>query len=184
MSDRAAATIASAALYDLGIITDEDAFKVIDRSKVRRARSKMRESSRSNVNEDHVQGLYFDGRKDKTMVNEKEDDGKYHRRVMVEEHIVVVREPGSEYFCHLTASSGSSKVIDALIENETERACQGWWQLVAMGPPSIPVVRLLAARQRIATATSVTHLGRGDIWSCGVCRESWKSTDKLRKTSD
>ena len=38
ISDRAAAAIASAALYDFGIITEEDKTNLIDRMEIRRAR--------------------------------------------------------------------------------------------------------------------------------------------------
>ena len=69
ISDRAAASLASAVLVDFGIITKEDASCVIDRSKVRRERSKLRKLLRSEAEEvkDNISGIYFDGRRDKTV---------------------------------------------------------------------------------------------------------------------
>jgi len=47
----------------------------------------------------------------KTLVNVKADAGKYHRDEITEEHIVIVREPGSTCYCHVTPEGGSSKSI-------------------------------------------------------------------------
>lgn len=47
VSDRAAAMIASSATKDLGIISDEQKLMIIDRSKVRRERKKMRKQSQN-----------------------------------------------------------------------------------------------------------------------------------------
>jgi len=65
LSDRASASITTAVLHDLDIVTSDDSSKIIDRSKVRRSRETTRklqpvESDAS------LRGLFFDGRKDKT----------------------------------------------------------------------------------------------------------------------
>ena len=110
LSDRAAASITTAVLHDFGIVTADDSSKIIDRSKVRRSRETKRKLQQ--VKSDaSLPGLYFDGRKDKTLVNVKADTGKYHRDEITEEHIVICREPGSTYYCHVTPESGSSKSI-------------------------------------------------------------------------
>ena len=70
VSDRAAAGIASAVLQDVGIIHQDDATKVIDRNKVRRERSKKRVALRMEASYT-ITGLYFDGRKDKTLAQKK-----------------------------------------------------------------------------------------------------------------
>ena len=70
VSDRAAAGIASAVLQDVGIIHQDDATKVIDRNKVRRERSKKRVALRMEAS-NTITGLYFDGRKDKTLAQKK-----------------------------------------------------------------------------------------------------------------
>lgn len=54
--------------------------------------------------------LYFDGRKDKTMSLEKKGL-KYHRKLVIEDHYVLVSEPGNIYFGHVTCNSGSAKNI-------------------------------------------------------------------------
>ncbi|KAK0042646.1 hypothetical protein Bpfe_027944 [Biomphalaria pfeifferi] len=112
VSDRAAAGIASAVLQDVGIIHERDVSKVIDRSKVRRERCKKRGTLCASVS-NTITGLYFDGRKDSTMTLIKECDGKFHRKLITEEHISIISEPGSIYFGHITPTAGSSKVIAA-----------------------------------------------------------------------
>ena len=44
MSDWAGAAVASAVLQDVGIINNEDKSSIIDKNKIRRAKSKKRES--------------------------------------------------------------------------------------------------------------------------------------------
>ena len=110
LSDRAAASITSAVLQNIGIIHEGDISQVIDRSKIRRERIKKRTILRvesSNL----ITGVYFDGCKDKTMVQVKEGDGKLHRKTLTEEHISIVSEPGSSYFGHVSPTGGSSKVV-------------------------------------------------------------------------
>ena len=51
------------------------------------------------------------------MENVFEEDGKYHRRIVTEEHISVVSEPAWEYFCQFKTDSGSSgDIVSTLIE--------------------------------------------------------------------
>uniref|UniRef100_A0A8D8THB2 Uncharacterized protein n=1 Tax=Cacopsylla melanoneura TaxID=428564 RepID=A0A8D8THB2_9HEMI len=109
VSDRAAAMIASSALKDFGVITHEEKSLVVDRNKVRRERQKMRNKSQDEVLSELV-SLYFDGRKDKTLVNEKKGD-KYFQSTKVEDHYVLVQEPGHTYFGHVTCDSGSATGI-------------------------------------------------------------------------
>ena len=121
LSDRAAASIASAVLQDIGIVHEGDVSQVIDRSKIRRERSKKRSQVREERDND-ISGFYFDGRKDKTIVQVRKQDGKLHRMVVIEEHIVITSEPGSSYFGHVSPNGGSSKVAtDELIKNLNER---------------------------------------------------------------
>jgi len=53
-----------------------------------------------------VQGSFFDGHKDKTLIY-KDLNGKKHRRLIVEEHISLVQEPGSKYLGHVTPERGT-----------------------------------------------------------------------------
>lgn len=54
--------------------------------------------------------MYFDGRKDKTLVQEKKGD-KYFKGTKTEDHYVLVQEPGHIYFGHVTCESGSAAGI-------------------------------------------------------------------------
>ncbi|CAG4928614.1 unnamed protein product [Colias eurytheme] len=124
VSDRAAAAIVSAAFQDVGLITEESSTNIVDRNKIRRARELQRQTL---INESNLQhnnstfGLYFDGRKDKTLT--MIDSSR--RKIVVEEHISIIKEPNSEYIGHITLSSGratvvSKKIIDFLQEKHID----------------------------------------------------------------
>ena len=72
VSDRSAAAIASAVLQDFGLITADNSLNVIDPRKVRRERIKKRKQLQGIDNNLDLCGIYFDGRKDKTIVNIQE----------------------------------------------------------------------------------------------------------------
>ncbi|GBN90562.1 Urocanate hydratase, partial [Araneus ventricosus] len=70
ISDRAGAVIVSAALQDVGIVSESNVLKVVDKNKILRGRAKARTTLLSQVikDYDHDQfGLYFDERKDMTL---------------------------------------------------------------------------------------------------------------------
>src|SRR6218665_1653138 len=110
VSDRAAAAIASAVLQDFGVICNDDLSNVIDQNKVRRERLKKRNELQDLNSVHYLHGLYFDGRKDKTLQNVKEGQ-KYYRRVVSEEHLSLVQEPGSIYVGHVSPTAGSALQI-------------------------------------------------------------------------
>ncbi len=65
--DRAAAILATSVLHDLGLVTLIDRSKIIDRSRIRRERSKIREKLQQNddqFNHTGIEGVFFDSRKD------------------------------------------------------------------------------------------------------------------------
>jgi len=109
VSDRCAASIISAVLQDVGIINEQDSSMVVDKNKVRRERVKARRQL-SSKRDSAFRGLYFDGRKDRTLTQVKTGK-KYYRRTVSEEHIVIVEEPNSEYVGHITTKHGDSKSI-------------------------------------------------------------------------
>lgn len=80
VSDSATAAIASSVLHDLGMISEKDSSLVIDKSKIRREKQKTREAV---VQEMHrltvTKRIYFDGRKDNTIVQEKIGAKVYHK---------------------------------------------------------------------------------------------------------
>ena len=43
------------------------------------------------------------------MITQKLINGRMHERTVVEEHIKLIKEPQSEYFCHFAASTDSSQ---------------------------------------------------------------------------
>ncbi|CAH0561710.1 unnamed protein product [Brassicogethes aeneus] len=98
VSNRAGAAIVSATLQTVGLISEDNLSNVVDsRNKIRRAREKQRNSLADVhlLSENGNFGLYFDGRKDKTltMVDSR-------KKFILEEHISLVKEPGSEYMGH------------------------------------------------------------------------------------
>lgn len=115
VSDRAAAAIASSVLEDIGVISETDTSLVIDRHKIRREKSRTRkELQQSQLDLDELHGIYFDGRKDHTLVIEK-IGSKQFRRTIKEEHYSIIKEPGSDYLSHVSPNSSSAKDITASI---------------------------------------------------------------------
>ena len=116
ISDRAAAAIASAVLQDFGLISKEDSSNVVDRSKVRRARQSKRHSLQDTVEDDKLRSLYFDGRKGRTMTITKNGD-RFYRKIITEEYISMIAEPGSKYIGHVTPESRSANDVKDAIDS-------------------------------------------------------------------
>nr|CAH7763285.1 unnamed protein product [Callosobruchus chinensis] len=134
VSDRAAAAIASAVLQDVGIVTEENLTNVIDKNKVRRARGKARSLLRKEQvsTKIHIKSIYFDGRKDKTIYQEK-CDGQFHRKIISEEHVSIIEEPGSVYVGHVSPTSSSGKSIAMSIYEFCLRRDVSFDQMCAIG---------------------------------------------------
>ncbi|GBN17295.1 hypothetical protein AVEN_227673-1 [Araneus ventricosus] len=81
ISDRAAASITSVVLQDIGIAHEGETSYVVDRNKIRRQRKKLQnavaESTKLTVSWSLLTGLYFDGRKDNSKVLIKKDTKHY-----------------------------------------------------------------------------------------------------------
>ena len=58
----------------------------------------------------NVTSLYFDGRKDRALVMERSAERRA-RKEIIEEHIIVLAEPGSRYLGHFSPTSGNAKDI-------------------------------------------------------------------------
>lgn len=119
LSDRAGAAVANGVLKDLGILTDVDNSCAIDRSKLRREREKYRAELRTEEDKyfQLVNALYVDGKKDATLAMLQGENGKLYRQTMLEEHYVVVGEPGEFYLTHVTPENGRGRIIaQALFE--------------------------------------------------------------------
>ena len=114
-SDRSAATLATAVLEGAGIVNKDDLSQVIDRNKVRRARKRARLSLRKRSQPyERIEGIYFDGRKDTTKVQETVGSQKYVKCV-TKEHASLIHEPGSHYLGHISPITGSARNIFAAI---------------------------------------------------------------------
>ena len=109
VSDRAGAAIACGVLTDYGIITDGNTTQVIGPRKIHDARHKFRmERVKKDIEDiEEITSLYFDGKKTSTRVLKKnEKTGKWSPRHMIEDHYVLIVEPGSQYLTHVTPKSG------------------------------------------------------------------------------
>lgn len=109
VSDRAAAAIASAVLHDIS-----SDIEVIDKSKIRRERKKTRNELLQKQCNQNMPAIYFDGRKDKTLKIVSKGNKKY-RKVVVEEHISVLKELGSLYVGYATPLQGTANSIERAI---------------------------------------------------------------------
>ena len=101
--------IVTAALDDI-----EKNANVIDKNIVTRKKSR---KQYMDLNENaNVISLYFDSRKDCTLMIE-ESGTKRIRREVIEEDITVLAEPGSRYLGHFAPSSGNAKnIANSIIE--------------------------------------------------------------------
>ena len=115
VSDRVAATLASAVLEDSGLVNTDDLSLVVDRSRIRRARkrTRMEKTKQQNLKEP-IESVYFDGRKDTTKVSEIVESKQYVKCVQ-EEHVTLVQEPDSHYLGHITPMTGSARNISCSI---------------------------------------------------------------------
>ena len=61
------------------------------------------EEAEKDLRSNPVIGIFADGRKDQTMVVTKDEgSGKFHKRIVQEEHITVTEEPKGNYITHFT----------------------------------------------------------------------------------
>jgi len=102
LSDRAGAAVATCDLQNIGMIDKENFSVVIDRSKLRRERKRYRKETQETEHFKYVNGLYFDGRKDATLAMVKAPNGKFYMSTKLEEHFVLMEEPGEYYLTHLS----------------------------------------------------------------------------------
>nr|CAI5835291.1 unnamed protein product [Callosobruchus analis] len=108
-------------------------------------------------NDKEIVGLYFDGRKDKTITKEKRGS-RYHRKTIAEAHIVLFSKPGSQYIGHVAPPSGTANVstlvaIDGTAVNTGSK--NGATALTEKQlNPAFALVYLLTTRKRATTASS------------------------------
>ncbi|GBL85642.1 hypothetical protein AVEN_193108-1 [Araneus ventricosus] len=67
-----------------------------------------------------TKGIYFDGRKGNTILQERIGT-KIYRRIKKEEHISVIREPGGQYVGHVIPASGTgSDIAKCMDDNDVD----------------------------------------------------------------
>ncbi|CAH0381343.1 unnamed protein product [Bemisia tabaci] len=120
VSDDKGALLGTASLKGAGLLTGKQ--KVFP-STLRRTRIAERNRLRTEELKDgrKIRGLYYDGRKDTTLFNEKKGDA-FHQLRKKEDHYVLLEEPGSEYLGHVSPQSGKAQdiafsIIDFLTKN-------------------------------------------------------------------
>lgn len=144
--DRPAAALASALLHDVkiqgldGILDIPSSSFVIDRSKVRRERAKIRGNlhKQDATKKENLKALYFDGRIDETLYIEKTEDGKMYRRKRQEDHLSLIQEPGSKYIGHVIPPSGKALDICNAIWEYTSQNEISLSELVCLGCDGCP----------------------------------------------
>ena len=122
VSDRAAADLASSLLHDLNEYYDlglSESELIVDKSKVRREREKSRNQPNKTFDLDKIWGLCFDGRRDNTSTqSQDEETGTYHRRVVREEHITLIKEAGSVFIGFIpTIGEDARTIADSIFAN-------------------------------------------------------------------
>ena len=126
VSNYAGAAIASATLVDYAIVAKVDKSQVIGPQKLgdkrRQCGEESREAELENLKEHTF--LYFDGKKTITRVFVKNNKtGRWSPTMKVDDHYVVLTEPGNNYLTYVTPKPGHEKVVtraiyDLLVENE------------------------------------------------------------------
>ena len=118
VSSRAAAEIATAALVSYGVISSgkpESSGLVIDHKKVDRAKSKIMKEQKTEdlevVQEKKVECIFFDGRKDKTLV-QTEINGRKKFQTVKEEHYSVCT-PDGKFLFHFTPEPANKSMSPA-----------------------------------------------------------------------
>ncbi|GBO35205.1 hypothetical protein AVEN_25220-1 [Araneus ventricosus] len=132
VSDQAVAAIASSFLHDVGLTTSNNSDLVVDEKKLRREKAKIRFQALSEAQALPLKGMYFDGRKDSTLIEERVDTKRYTRKVK-EERLCLIEELGSRYITHLSPSFGTAKQISATIIGYFKGITRDLSQLLAIG---------------------------------------------------
>ena len=139
ISDRAASAVSFALLKDFNMVPPDDNRLLIDQNKVRRERTKQRKLLQETEIMENIRGLYFDGRKDKTLMQVIETDGSKRQRTTREEHFSIVVEPDTRYFDHLTPSNVFAKNISEEIMGCLQEKHADVATIVAIGCDSTSV---------------------------------------------
>ena len=101
-------------LVDYAIKTKVDMSQVIGPQKLGderwRCREERQEAELGNLKE--LTSLYFNGKKTMTRVLVKSNKtGRWSPTIKVDDHYVVLTEPGNDYLTHVTPKTGHGKVV-------------------------------------------------------------------------
>ncbi|GBN61869.1 hypothetical protein AVEN_129069-1, partial [Araneus ventricosus] len=123
-------------LHDVGLITSNNSDLVVDENKLRRKKVKVRKDLKSQALSEAqaltLKGLYFDGCKDSTLIEERGDTKRYTRKAK-KERLCLIEELGSRYITHLNPSFGTAKQISVTIIGYFEGITRYLSQLLAIG---------------------------------------------------
>jgi hypothetical protein len=85
--------------------------------KIRRARKEQRELL-IHKETTPLLAIFFDGRKDKTLLYKKNEEYEHFKRsTVLEEHITILQEPSSNYLGHVTTDKNTAKEVKKSILN-------------------------------------------------------------------
>ncbi|GBM03726.1 hypothetical protein AVEN_134946-1 [Araneus ventricosus] len=132
VSDRAVALQLLQVFFYVGLTTSNNSDLVVDENKLRRERAKFRFQALSEAKALPLKGLYFDSRKDFTLIEERVDTKRYTIKAK-EEHLCLIEELGSRYITHLSPSFGTAKQISATIIGYFKGITRALSQLLAIG---------------------------------------------------
>ncbi|KAE8739114.1 hypothetical protein FOCC_FOCC015390 [Frankliniella occidentalis] len=117
---RVAAAISNSFAVDAGLVTGEDRTKLVAPSKMHRQKDLVlrNENKEAAACGGSPVAIYFDGRKDKTLVIKEMEGTRRTRRVSeTSNHVVIIEEPGSKFLGHVTADgSKAAHEADAILE--------------------------------------------------------------------
>ena len=90
LSTREASIIATAVLIDVGLVSSSKTTLIVDKSKIEREIKKIGAELESRQHEhlkhNKTECLFFDGREDKSLSVEKDNDGVYSSHYTIENH--------------------------------------------------------------------------------------------------
>ncbi|GBM26962.1 hypothetical protein AVEN_196902-1 [Araneus ventricosus] len=127
VSDRDVAAIASSVLHDVGLTTSNNSDLVVDENKLRREKAKIRLQVLSETQALPLKGLYFDGRKDSTLIEERVNTKRYTRKAK-EERLCLIEELGSRYITHLAPQKRFPLLLSGILKGSQE-IFLSFWQL-------------------------------------------------------
>ena len=118
-------------LVDANYLTEEErVFLTCDTNKIMRAKyncmDSVREFEESRVLDDDIQGIFFDGRKDKTkLLTHNNETGNYHSSVIEEEHYTMTQEPQGKYLHHFSPIDYADPSKPAKFDKPAKRIAAG-----------------------------------------------------------